>query len=270
MKKFPLVATLLFLFSIPFTIRAQNSGEEIFKKVCSACHTIGKGRLVGPDLGGTPQRLKQEWMIRFIRSSQEMVKSGDTAAVAIFNEYNKIPMPDNQYSDEQIISIIKYIDVTGGAMPVAAGTAAVPAESVDIQYSAETVQTGQALFYGYARFSNGAPPCVACHNINSQSFLGGGRLALDLTGVYVKLGPAGINAIVTNPPFPAMKTALLNHDLKEDEKDALISLFKSVAESKNNNQNTSTAGLIFFVLGLISAIFILFHIYLFYDDRKIT
>ncbi len=266
MKKSSLIATFLFLIAVHYTLRAQNSGEEIFKTVCSACHTINKGRLVGPDLGGTPQRLEQKWMIRFIRSSQDMIKSGDTAAIAIYNQYNKIPMPDNAYSDEQIISIIEYIDVTGKGTP--ANT--VIAENIDIPYSAETVQAGHALFNGYSRFSNGAPACTACHNINNQSLLGGGKLALDLTGAYVKLGPAGIKAIITNPPFPAMKMALLNHNLKDDETNAVISLLKSVSESKNNNQNANTGGLIFFVLGLISAIFIFVHIYIFYNNRKIT
>ena len=270
MKKFPLIATFFFLISIHFALRAQNSGEEIFKKVCSACHTIGKGRLVGPDLGGAPQRLDHKWMIRFIRSSQEMVKSGDTAAVAIFNQFNKIPMPDNAYSDEQIISIIKYIDVTGGATPIATGATTSAADTATIQYSAETVQAGNALFYGNTRFANGAPACSACHNINNKSIMGGGKLALDLTGAYVKLGPAGIKAIVANPPFPAMKTALLNHDLKNEEINAVISLLKSMDESKNKNQNTETGGIIFFALGLIFAIFILFQIYIFYDGRKIT
>ncbi len=270
MKKFPIIATFLLLISIHFALRAQNSGEEIFKTVCSACHTINKGRLVGPDLGGTPQKLEREWLIRFIRSSQEMVKAGDSAANAIFNQYNKIPMPDNRYSDEQIISIIEYIDVTGRAKPVATEATPIPTDSVGIQFSAETVETGRALFNGYVRFSNGGPPCTACHNINDQSFIGGGRLALDLTGSYVKLGSAGIKAIMTNPPFPAMKIALLNHNLKEDEINAVISLLKSVAESQNNNLNTDAGGLIFFVFGFISAVFMLVHIYIFYDNRNIT
>ncbi len=269
-KSSSLIATFLFLTAIPFAVMAQNSGEEIFKTVCSTCHTINKGRLIGPDLGSAPQKLDRKWMISFIRSSQKMVKSGDPAALAIFNQYNKIPMPDNPYSDEQINSIIEYIEVTGRATEVATNATATPSDSVSVPYSTETVQSGQALFNGYIRFSNGGPPCITCHNIKEQSLLGGGRLALDLTASYVKFGPSGIKAIMANPPFPAMKMAFLNHNLKDNEINAVISLLKSVAESKNSNQDTDAGGLIFFVLGLISAIFILFHIYIFYNNRKIT
>ena len=31
---------------------AQESGQQIFQKSCAACHSIGGGRLVGPDLAG--------------------------------------------------------------------------------------------------------------------------------------------------------------------------------------------------------------------------
>lgn len=276
MKNHLLSATILSLFFININLQAQNSGEELFKSVCAACHTINKGRLVGPDLVGVPQKMDRDWLIRFIRSSQEMIKSGDSAAVAIYNEYNKIPMPDNNYSDDQIISIIEYIAAAASNAPVApetVGTSEVSpaiADSTEVEYSNETIEKGRALFNGYTAFANGGSPCIACHNINDQSLLGGGRLALDLTGSYEKLGPAGIKAIIANPPFPPMKMALLNHNVEEDEITALVSLMKSVSEHKNINQNKDSGGLIFFVFGFIVALFMLIHSYLFYDNRKIV
>src|SRR5574340_788671 len=104
------------VFVFPFTISiflilssvsiAQDSGEQLFKSICTACHTIGKGRLVGPDLQGINDKMPQDWLIKFIRSSQTMVKSGDPDAVKIFNEFAKVPMPDNQFSDDQIKAIL--------------------------------------------------------------------------------------------------------------------------------------------------------------------
>jgi mono/diheme cytochrome c family protein len=276
MKKFLLVPAFFLLIFVNIDLKAQNNGEELFKTVCSACHTINKGRLVGPDLGGISKKLDQEWLISFIRSSQKMIKSGDSAAVAIFNEYNKIPMPDNNFSDEQIISILEYIDAQSSAAPVAseplktAGDSSADPDSKEVQYSDEIVEEGRALFYGYKSFANGGSACVACHHINDQSILGGGMLALDLTGSFEKLGPAGIKAIIANPPFPAMKVALLNHQVEEDEITALISLMKSVNEHSNNKPNKNSGGLIFFVFGLIFVLFMLIHIYIFYDNRKIV
>ena len=38
------------LFSLSFNSVAQSEAEQIFKSTCTACHTIGEGKLVGPDL----------------------------------------------------------------------------------------------------------------------------------------------------------------------------------------------------------------------------
>ena len=240
------------------------------------------GRKVGPDLSGIYLIRKNEWLIQFIRSSQKFIKSGDTAAIAIYNEYNKIPMPDNQLSDEQILSVIEYIKTSDKNASAADGQpkandsltsvnkqSNVTNDSLNILYSPETVSEGKSLFYGYTRFTNGASPCISCHNIKDQSIMGGGKLALDLTGAYVKLGPVGIKAILTNPPFPAMKTAMLNHALTENEIQPIISLLKSVGEQKYTYQIPGSAGLFFFAMGFVCALFLLVHLYIFYDNRKI-
>lgn len=272
----------LILISMTFTVQAQNNGEEIFKSVCAACHTINKGRLVGPDLSGVYRIRNNDWLITFIRSSQQFIKSGDTAAIAIYEEYNKIPMPDNKFSNEQIISVIEYIKTSDRNVSVASGQSKMPDslktaqtqskvinDSLNILYSPETAAEGESLFYGYTRFANGASPCISCHNIRDQSIMGGGKLALDLTGSYVKLGPLGLKAIMTNPPFPAMKTALLNHALTENEIQPIISMLKSVGEQKYNNRIPGSAGLFFFLMGSICALFLMIHLYIFYDNRKI-
>ena len=80
-----------------FSIANANEGEQLYKATCAACHTIGKGRLVGPDLQNIKEKRSQEWLLSFIKSSASMVNSGDADAKAIFEEYNKLLMPDNNY-----------------------------------------------------------------------------------------------------------------------------------------------------------------------------
>jgi mono/diheme cytochrome c family protein len=278
---------LLFLFPLPLVcgihnLQAQNTGEEIFKSVCSACHTIKMGRKVGPDLTGVYTIRNNEWLIRFIRSSQTFIKSGDTAALAIYEEYNHIPMPDNQLSDEKILSVIEFIKATDQKASAAAGQpkandslkyagiqSKVSNDSINLLYPPEKVSEGKSLFYGYTRFTNGASPCITCHNIRDQSVMGGGKLALDLTGDFIKLGPVGLKAILTSPPFPAMKTAMLNHDLTENEIQAVISLLKSAGDQKYSYKIRDSAGLFFFSIGFVSALLLLAIIYILYDNRKI-
>ena len=73
---------------------AQDPGEQVFNTTCFACHTIGGGRLIGPDLAGVHEKRSQEWLEEFIKSSQSMINAGDAEAVALFEEYSSLLMPD--------------------------------------------------------------------------------------------------------------------------------------------------------------------------------
>jgi len=105
----------VFIIAINFkSVSAQSAqaGEKHFQ-VCSACHTIGGGKLIGPDLKGITDRREEAWLIRFIQNSQEVIKSGDPTAVAVFEEYNKIPMPPNNLNDNEVKDLLAYIDAIG-------------------------------------------------------------------------------------------------------------------------------------------------------------
>jgi hypothetical protein len=79
-------------------------------QLCAACHTIGKGKLIGPDLYNVTQRKDREWLLKFIKNSQEVIQSGDPYAVKLFEDHNKIPMPPSTYNDEQINVLLDYIE----------------------------------------------------------------------------------------------------------------------------------------------------------------
>ena len=99
--------------------------------------------------------------------------------------------------------------------------------------------------------------------------MGGGTLALNLSGAYTKLGPAGLKAIIANPPFPVMKIAMLNHDLTENEIQPIIALLKSVGERKYEYSRPGSAILFFSMMGLLFAILVFVILTLLYDTRKI-
>ncbi|HLF65408.1 MAG TPA: cytochrome c [Saprospiraceae bacterium] len=83
-------------------------GGNLFKLNCTACHQLEQ-RLVGPALKGVDQRHDEAWILKFVRSSQTMVQSGDSVAVALFNTYNSVIMPDQNLNEDQIRSILAYI-----------------------------------------------------------------------------------------------------------------------------------------------------------------
>lgn len=86
-----------------------KEGQKLYNTTCMACHQISDQDLVGPGLKNVDKRRSQEWLIKFIRNSQALIKSGDKQAVEVFKKYNQVPMPAHDYSDDQIASIIAYI-----------------------------------------------------------------------------------------------------------------------------------------------------------------
>lgn len=112
-KILPTLLLMAIIFSTGIFARksaAQASdGAQLFQ-ICGACHTIGKGKLIGPDLYKVTERHDREWLIRFIRNSQEVIQSGDPYAVKLFEEYNKVPMPPSTYTDEQINAVLDFIE----------------------------------------------------------------------------------------------------------------------------------------------------------------
>ena len=64
---------------------------EYFHTRCTSCHTIGGGRLTGPDLKDVVQRANaagkdREWLIRFMLDPPAMIQSGDPYALKLQSE----------------------------------------------------------------------------------------------------------------------------------------------------------------------------------------
>lgn len=84
-------------------------GKTIFSTQCASCHNINK-IIVGPALAGVDQRHSIDWIIKFVQSSQALIKSGDKDAIALFDKFNHIPMPDHpDLKADDIKSIVDYI-----------------------------------------------------------------------------------------------------------------------------------------------------------------
>jgi mono/diheme cytochrome c family protein len=216
-----LVLTLI-LYCVTLLLAAgagaqDGEGEKLFKTICVACHTVGGGKLVGPDLANVQQRRPQEWLIKYIKSSQAVLKSGDPYATQLFEQYNKIIMPDNAYNDAQILSILEYVAANSPQDAPDEGSGVAPAASEPPEVTIENVNSGRALFMGRVRFENGGPTCNSCHNVDRAGVIAGGALAKDVTNAHGTLGWAGVKAIIANAPFPAMSKAFDGTPLTDQE-----------------------------------------------------
>jgi len=254
--------------------QAQQPAEQDYQLNCAACHTIGAGRLIGPDLIGVHDRRSQEWLMEFVQSSQSMIERGDPDAVALSEEYFNIPMPDPPLSEAQVSDVLAYVAtasaaVAAGGPPVVLGpppsaatdspqpsaSAAVPAPDSEepLALPAEAdISRGQDLFQGRTRFENGGPTCNSCHEVVNDAVIGGGILSVELTTVFSKLGGPGVQAIVGASPFPVMQAAYAGRALTQNEVTSLVS-FLQYADQQSAFQTPRDYGMGLFVSGVIGA-----------------
>jgi mono/diheme cytochrome c family protein len=243
----------LFCFSLTASAQ-QDEGEALFKQICVACHTINKGKLVGPDLANVHKRRPEEWLIKYIKSSQTVIKSGDPYAVELYEKYNKQLMPDNDYTNAQVLAIVAYIAANSPADAPGAGTT--QADTPERPVTEENVRSGRLLFVGKKRFANGGPTCNTCHNLALDGAITGGTLAKDLTDSYTRLSGVGVKAMMASSPFPVMRQAFEGKPLTDDELFDLTAFLQYVG-SESGSQSGRRYGANMFFSGLGGAILLI-------------
>jgi len=189
-----------------------------------------------------------EWIIKFVTSSQTMIKDGDKDAVALFVEYNNIIMPDPNLSEEQIKVILNFIinisldNEAGDGQSIAEISPWKPLSEA----GGDNVSSGEQLFEGDFSgenpYKNGGPTCNSCHHVMSNAVMAGGSLAPELTKAFTKYNEAGLIAILNDPPFPIMKAAYLNHPLTEEEVYDLAAFLQFV-DQRTTKQKEENYGL---------------------------
>lgn len=235
--------TLVLSSFVGFSFAAEERGSATFDGLCVACHTIGGGNLIGPDLAGVVDRRSGEWLFDFIKSSQSLVKSGDPDAVALFEEFNGMIMPDATVDDQEILAVIGYI---ASQSPASSDTASQPQTALqqpapaekeeEAAVSPETIVLGQELFQGTVRFQNKGPTCSSCHDVTHDAVIGGGILATELNTVFSRMSSEGVAAILGRPPFPVMQAAYQDQPLSEEEIEALTQFLESLDEDQVTHQ----------------------------------
>jgi nitrite reductase (NO-forming) len=83
------------------------AGKHDFESKCFACHSMGQGRKLGPDLAGLTKRRNADWITRWLKSPEEMIAK-DAQAKALLKEYNGVPMPNQNLSDQEIKQYLEY------------------------------------------------------------------------------------------------------------------------------------------------------------------
>ncbi len=102
-----------------------DSGEKLFKANCASCHKPDKD-MTGPKLQGSKELWEGKGDIHeWIKNSQAYIKTGNAYAKQLFEDHNRIVMPPQALSNEEIDAILYFSD---NYAPAGAKQAAGPAE----------------------------------------------------------------------------------------------------------------------------------------------
>ncbi len=81
-------------------------GEEVFKKMCTACHKVGK-KFIGPAPNGITERRTPEWIMNMILDPEGMVKN-DPLAKKLLIEFNGSPMANQNLTEDEARAVLEY------------------------------------------------------------------------------------------------------------------------------------------------------------------
>lgn len=86
-----------------------DKGKYLFGRDCIACHTIGHGDKIGPDLLGVVHVRSRQWLAQMIQHPDQLLEEKDAVATALLKKYN-VRMPNIYVSDMDTGYIIRYIE----------------------------------------------------------------------------------------------------------------------------------------------------------------
>lgn len=254
-KKLLWLVALLIISGVLEACRTSRSqiildGQSIFKANCSSCHTIGGGKLAGPDLKGVITQQSQKWLVDFISDPNLLITSGDPTANSLLAQYNYVFMPNMGLTQPQILAVLAYIEAESGVKVIAT-----PSGTPGVGLLAGNPDNGRAIFLGQIQLTNGGPFCIGCHSINDTGILGGGTLGPNLTEAYNKYGDVGLEGILSNLPFLTMRPIFSNNTLTVNERADVRAFIKSSAEKPQVNNELLIIGIS--LAGFLSAILLI-------------
>lgn len=245
----PRIRVLLFVSALIVLcgrdLKAQQAAD-FFQQNCTSCHTIGGGRITGPDLKDVVKRKDRIWLERFVQNPKGMIDSGDPYALQLQQEARGTLMPTVPGLNPQMAKWL--LDMIEEESKLAKSRFAGMSIS-DRPFTPADVIAGMQLFTGMRQLSKAGPPCISCHTLGTVSGLGGGRLGPDLTRVYERLGGRkSVGTWISAPATPTMQSVFRQHPLQSEEILPLLAVFEDA--SRRSQPADSSTQLNFFLAGL--------------------
>jgi len=246
------LAMLMFFIIISVAAYSQESAD-LFRQNCQSCHTIGGGKLTGPDLKNVAQRKDRAWLTKFIQDPRAVLDAGDQYALDLQREARGAVMPALPgMTKARAEALLDLIDAESKLEK----SQFVGVQISERPFTPRDVEIGRQIFKGYVKLSNGGPPCIACHTAHSIGGLGGGTLAPDLTTVFERYeGRKTLVTWLSAPATPTMQSVFKKQALNPEEVLSLTAFFQYTLQ--RNPEDPSTARLNFILLGLGGTLLVL-------------
>lgn len=276
----PLASTVVACV-LTLLVPGTSWGQEVadyYRQNCLNCHTIGGGRLTGPDLKDLSQRQKRQWLVRFLMDPRGTIASGDPYAQQIFEAARNVPMPNMPGMTRELAeSLLDLIEAESKLQK----SQFIGRQTADKPFTDDDRLQGHKLFVGQWRLYNGGPACISCHSARELPAmdkgrastatpalaqillvaelppLGGGQLGPALTSACERL--KGCKALCdwlapakTESKHPVFKS----HPLEPDEVHALAAYVDAIAGKQT--PSPSLGRMTFLLLGLVSAMALVF------------
>jgi cytochrome c2 len=241
------LALLLLVF--PLNLLAQDT-PDYFRQQCMNCHTIGGGKLTGPDLKDLAGRKDREWLINFMMNPKSVIDSGDPYAAKLLEDAGGKTIMPLAYgmTKERAGKLLDLIEVESKLEKSQFKGLKISSEP----FTPADISKGRDIFLGIASLESKGTSCISCHSMYDINALGGGRLGPDLTHVYERLkGRKSLSAWLVSPGTETMQPIFKNHPLQPKEIHSLVAYFE---DSANHNEKNKSGGLVsFFLSGLIGS-----------------
>lgn len=241
-----LILTVSVLLATASGAWAQET-VDYFRQNCVSCHTIGGGRLTGPDLMDLDERQDRDWLVRFLLNPRAVMDSGDPYAQQMLAEARQTVMPSiGGMTEERAENLLDLI-----AEESALEESQFKGLQVsDRPFTDQDVERGRAHFTGVTPFVNGGTPCFSCHSIPGMGGLGGGRLGPELTGAFERLGGRrNMGAWLYAPATPTMAPLFREHPLEDEEILVLLAAFEDAALAPDEDESADVLSFLLLALG---------------------
>jgi protein SCO1/2 len=95
-------------------ITKLDPGQYLFATHCVACHSVGQGDKIGPDLAGITEKRSHAWLARFIAEPDKLVDAKDPTALALFERYKRVRMPNLRLASADVEILIDFLQKQSG------------------------------------------------------------------------------------------------------------------------------------------------------------